>query len=407
MLRLLRIVLTVACVALLAADWPQFQGPTRNGISTEKGLVATWPKKGPPILWEREVGDGFSAPVVVGESLILYHAVQGEDLVECLDAATGKPRWKDGHKSGYRDDYGKGDGPRTTPLAADGKVCTLGPLGRLTCHDLATGKKLWHRDLLEDFQATKGFFGVGAGLLADGGVLIVNIGGKPGAGIVGLDLATGKDVWKATDHEGSYSAPIAATIDGVRHGLFFTREGLVSLDPKSGEVRFSRRWRSRMNASVNAATPVVSGGLVFLTASYGTGALLAKVKKDGVEEVWKSDEVLSSQYNTPVLVNGHLYGIDGRADVGAARLVCVEFRTGKLKWAEERFGCASIVSADGKLIALADNGDLVMFEPTPEAYREKARASVLAAPVRMEMALANGRLYARDGKRLVCFKLSR
>lgn len=394
-------------IATAGADWPQFLGPARNGISAEAGLLAEWPKKGPPLLWERSVGDGFSGPVVAGDRLLLFHAVGENDVLECLDPASGKLQWKAEYRSGYSDDFRKGDGPRTTPLIAGDKVFTLSALGLLYCRDLATGKELWHRDLLDDYKASKGFFGVGAGLLLDSDVLMVNIGGRPGAGIVGLDPKTGKEIWKATDDGASYAAPVAATIDGARHALFFTRTGLVSLDPANGTVRFSRRWRARINESVNAATPVVAGDFVFVSSSYGTGGLAARVKKDGIEDLWKGDGVLACHYNTPVLRDGYLYGIDGRQEGGEARLVCVEAKTGKLRWAQDRFGCASLIGVEGQFIITNEQGELILAEATPEGYREKARVAVLAGPVRSEPALANGRLFVKGPKKLLCFKVTK
>src|SRR5205085_413332 len=221
--------LLAALLLLLAsgADWPQFLGPTRNGTSPETGLLQTWPEKGPPAVWEREVGEG--------------------------------------------------NGPRSTPLVAGGKVYTLGADGLLQCLTLEDGKKVWRRELHKDYEVRKGFFGVATSPLVEGNLLVVNVGGRGGAGIVAFDKDGGKEVWKSTDHDASYSSPVAATIDGVRHLLFFTREGVVSLDPASGAARFSKRWRARIDASVNAATPVVVGDHVFVTASYRTGALLLRV----------------------------------------------------------------------------------------------------------------------------------
>jgi outer membrane protein assembly factor BamB len=393
-------------VPVLAADWPQFLGPTRDGISTETGLVKSWPDKGPPVVWEREVGEGYSAPVVSGGTLVLFHRVGDQEVVEALDAATGKPRWKVGYGTKYSDLLGKGDGPRSTPLVADGKVYTLGAEGMLHCLDLKDGSKVWEKSLAKEYAMRQSYFGVGTSPIVEGGLLLVNVGAR-GAGIVAFDRATGKEVWKATDDEASYSSPVAATIDGARHVFFFTRTGLVDLDPKAGKVRFSKRWRSRMDASVNAAAPLAVGNQLFLSASYGTGAVLLRVGKDGAEEVWKGDRMLSSHYNTPVRKDGYLYGIDGRQEQGA-RLRCVELKTGQVKWEKEPFGCASMILADGQIIALTENGDLVLIEPTPDGYREKARAAVLKdGPCRAEIALADGRLYGRDRKRLVCWNLKK
>jgi outer membrane protein assembly factor BamB len=399
---------TIACLSVfvggsaIAADWPQFLGPTRNAVSAETGLAKSWPDKGPPVLWEREVGEGYSAPVVSGDTLVLLHRVGDDEVVEALDAATGKPRWKFAYGTKYRDPLGKGDGPRSTPLIAGGKVYTLGAEGMLHCLDLKDGTKVWEKALAKDYEMRESFFGVGTSPIVEGDLLLVNVGSR-GAGIVAFDKAIGKEVWKATDDEASYSSPVAATIDDARHVFFFTRTGLVDLDPKDGKVRFSKRWRSRMNASVNAAAPLVVGDRVFLSASYGTGAVLLRVGKDGAEEVWQSDLCLSCHYNTPVQKDGYLYGIDGRQE-HVARLRCVELKSGRVKWQKERFGCASLILADGQIIALTEHGDLVLIEPTPEGYREKARASVLKdGPCRAEIALADGRLYGRDGKRLVCW----
>jgi outer membrane protein assembly factor BamB len=366
--------------------------------------VTTWPKDGPPVLWQRDLGEGFSSPVVAGGRVVVFHRVGREEVVECLDAADGTPRWKHAYASVYRDPFGKGNGPRSTPVVSGNKVYTLGAAGMLRCLDFDKGDPIWQLDLARAYRMRDSFFGVGSTPLVEGDLLVVNVGAA-GAGIVAFDKKTGKEVWKATDDEASYASPVAATIDGVRHLLVFTRTGLVSLDPANGEVRFRKRWRSRINESVNAATPLVIGDQVFLTASYNTGAAMLRVKRDSVEEVWSSDEVMSSQYNSPVHHEGRLYGIDGRADVGEAELRCVDVKTGKVRWAQERFGCSSIILADGQLIILTESGDLVLAEVNPEKYREKARASLLTGPCRAHPALADGRLYARDTRKLVCWNL--
>jgi outer membrane protein assembly factor BamB len=160
-----------------------------------------------------------------------------------------------------------------------------------------------------------------------------------------------------------------------------------------------------MDASVNAATPVVVDGRIFLTACYGTGAVLLQPTKDGLEEVWKSNEVLSCHYGTPVYHDGFLYGFDGRQEE-TARLRCVELKSGKVQWTSEGFGCGSMIVADGKLIILSENGDLVLANASKEKYEELARAAVLTnRPCRAPIALANGRLYGRDGRKLVCWDL--
>lgn len=395
--------LLICAVMGMAADWPQFLGPARDATSAEKGLAASWPEKGPPVLWEREVGEGYSAPVISGGKLVLLHRVGDEELVECLDAATGKPIWKHADPTSYDDPLGKGNGPRSTPLIDGSKVYTLGPAGRLLCLKLATGGKVWQRDLLSDYEVPRSFFGVGTSPLIEGDLVLINVGSRE-AGIVAFDKNAGKEVWKATGQEASYASPIAATLDGVRQAIFFTREGLVSLDPATGTVRFTKRWRSRNNASVNAATPLVIDGHIFLSACYNTGAILLKVRKDGVDEVWSGDDSLSCHFSTPVYRDSFLYGFHGRQEEGAV-LACVEAKTGKVRWTEKGYGCGALLLADGRLIALSEAGDLALIEPSPDKYTELSRASVLSRPFRSHLALSDGRLYARDNKKLVCWNI--
>jgi outer membrane protein assembly factor BamB len=400
--------LCLAALVVLAAgaDWPQFLGPARNATSPETGLLASWPKKGPPVLWDREVGEGFSGPVVAGGRLVLFHRVGDDEVVECLDAATGKELWKHTTPTAYVDPLGKGNGPRSTPAIAGGRVYTLGPGGLLLCLNLEDGKKVWQRALLEDYSLVeRSYFGVGTSPLVEGDRVLVNVGAR-GAGIVAFDRNTGAEVWKATSQGASYASPVAATLDGVRQVLFFTREGFVSLDPATGDVRSAKRWRSRNNASVNAASPVVFDGHVFLSACYDTGGLLLRVKKDGVEQVWSNDESLSCHFGTPVYHDGHLYGFHGRQEEGG-KLCCVEAKTGKVCWTADDYGCGSLILADGRLIVLSEKGELALVAADPAKYQELARAPVLNGTCRAHLALADGRLYARDGRKLVCWNLKK
>lgn len=387
------------------ADWPQFLGPTRNGVSAETGLTTSWPAGRPTVLWQKEVGAGFSGPAVAGGRLVLFHRQGDQEIIECLDARTGKGQWKLDYPTHYQDDFGFDDGPRATPLLAEGRVFTLGAEGTLHCLDLKTGAKRWGRKLEDAYHPPKGFFGVGTSPILEGGLLVVNVGAR-GAGIVAFEKDTGKEAWRATDDEASYSSPVAATVDGVRHLFFFTRAGLVSLDPRDGSVRFRKLWRSRMNASVNAASPVVVGDRLFVSACYGAGAVLLRVGKDRADELWKGNEILSTHYGTAVCRQGFLYGFDGRQE-HVARLRCVELATGKVRWSKDEFGCGSMILADSLLWIVAENGELVVVEAQPDGYREKARAAVLDKPCRAPIALSEGRLYARDEKRLVCLSLTK
>ncbi len=407
----MRIAAVIACLLVLsplcADDWPQLLGPQRDGVSKETGLLASWNKDGPPRLWSKVVGEGFSGPVIAGDRLVLFHRVDNEEVVECLNAETGKPIWKQGYATSYEDQLGKGNGPRSTPVVQEGMVVTLGAAGVLSCFDLATGKKQWALDLAKDYRVAPSYFGVGTSPLIDKDRVLVNVGGKA-AGIVAFALDNGKELWQATTHEASYSSPVMTTVGGARRALFFTREGPVLLDPADGAVKFQQKWRARYAASVNAATPLVIGDQAFISASYETGALLLKLRADGADEIWRAEEgVMSNHYNTCVHQDGHLYGIDGRQEAGP-NLRCVELKSKKVLWEKTRFGCGTMVLAEGRLILLTERGELLLIDASPASYRELARAAVFPdGPCRAQIALANGRLYARDQKTLTCFDLKK
>ena len=394
------LVLTRAC----CSDWPQFLGPTRNGVYAGADLAESWPKEGPPVVWRKKIGQGFSGPAVHGGSLILFHRIGDEEAVECLDAGTGKLLWSFDYPTGYRDDFGFDEGPRATPTIAKGKVFTFGAEGLLHCLDFQTGKKIWNINTKAEFGASKGFFGMVCSPLVEGNSVLLNIGGAKGAGIVAFEQSTGKVRWKATNDEASYSSPVAATIDGQRYALFFTRAGLAALDPDSGRSRFEFPWRSRMNASVNAATPLVVDDLVFVSASYQTGAALLRVKDNSVEKIWGADDVLSNHYATSVHSDGFLFGFDGRQEHGE-NLRCVEFKTGKIRWSEDRFGAGTVTLAGKRLLILTEKGELLLAPASPAGFKPVARAQLLPNGVRAYPALADGHLYARSKDTLICVDL--
>jgi outer membrane protein assembly factor BamB len=391
-------------LTLSAADWPQLHGPGRDGHSAEAKLNWNWPKAGPKQLWKLDVGKGWAGPVVAGERLVLFHRVGDDEVVQCLDPATGKEKWKYRYPTNYVDDFNFDDGPRATPTIAGNRVFTLGANGDLTALTLDTGKKLWSRSVLDDYKAGKGFFGFACSPLVLGDKLLVNVGGKT-AGVVAFDAATGKELWKSTGDGASYSSPTVAELDGKPAAVFLTRRGLLVLDPADGKSLYDLEWKPPIEASVQAATPLVWKDEIFLTVSYGTGAVVVSAKKGELAEVWKGDKSLSSQYNTPVRVGDYLYGTHGRSDVGTAAMRCVEWKTGKVKWSEADFGVASVIAVDGGILALTEGGDLVRFDASPDGYKQRARAAILTKPTRAAPALAEGRLFARDGKQLVCVSL--
>lgn len=398
----LMVLVCLSAAAACADDWPQFLGPRRDGVSRETDLLKTWPKEGPPLRWEKKVGEGFSGPVVAGEDLIVFHRVGNEEVVDCWNALTGKEIWTFRYPTKYEDALGKGDGPRSTPVIIENRIITLGAEGKLHCLD-RKGTKVWMKDLLREYVVPPSFFGVGSSPLVVDGRVLVNIGGK-GAGIVAFSLKDGTELWRATEDQASYASPVLYQMGATKRAVFFTRNGPVILDPASGKVQFEKRWRARIAASVNAATPLIFENQVFFSASYDTGGLILKLGNK-VEEAWSGEEVMDNHYNTGVIHEGHLYGFHGRQETGPA-LRCVDLKTMKVCWSEDRFGCGALLAADGRLILLLETGELVLAEPSPERYREVSRFKALESPpVRAHPALASGRLYARDAQKVGCWDL--
>lgn len=459
--------LILSLVPALAADWPQFLGPAGDGTSPESGLVERIPTNGLPVVFDLPVGTGYAAPSVRDGKLVLFHRQGNEEIVEALDAKTGRSAWRHAYPSRYQDPYGYNNGPRCAPLLTTNRVFTFGAEGKLLCLDLATGKQLWQRDTAKDWQVPQAFFGVGSTPILEGGKLIVMVGGQPNSGVVAFDPETGKTLWESvgkSNWEGvvtlgwraerpyewtgeeklaSYSSPVAATIHGQRHLLCVMRQGLCSLNPTNGAINFTRWFQSFANDSVNAMNPVVQDDQVLLSAAYyRSGAVLLRVKLDGksVEEVWKDpakhpldpadrDPVTSRwkvpalevHWATPILHDGHVYAFSGRNEPDAT-VRCVEFKTGKLKWSRDErwpghqhgaqpgvYGRGSFILADGKLIALGEGGLLGMFKPDPDKCEELGRWQVpsLGYPCWAGPALANGILYLRNENRLVAVRISK
>ncbi len=385
-------------------DWPQFLGPARNGVS-DQVVVSTFSPGGPPVLWKHDVGAGFSGVAVASGKLILFHRLADREVVECLDPKSGASVWKGDYATAYSDDFGFDEGPRATPTIDGGSVFTFGAEGALSAWNLADGKQIWSLDTKKQFGSRKGYFGRACSPLVEGNAVIVNIGGLNGAGIVALDRASGRPLWSATEDEASYSSPVAATVAGKREALVFTRAGLVGLDPADGRLQFRFPWRARIAASVNAAAPIVIGDKVFLSASYGTGAVLLQFKSPtSVEKVWSSDEALSNHYATSAQSGGFLYGFHGRQEEGPA-FRCVELQTGKVRWSDEGLGAGTVMIAGHQLLVLTEHGRLMLAPDTPDTFKPTASAQILSGESRAYPALAGGLLYARDKEKLVCVDL--
>jgi outer membrane protein assembly factor BamB len=396
----------VATFALLVSsptDWPQFLGPERNGNYSGPAIETHWPAGGPRPLWEKNIGQGFAGPAVVGKRLVLFHRVANREVIEALDVATGAPLWRHDYETTYRDDFGFDEGPRSVPVVEGGVVYTFGAQGVLSAVALETGKPLWSVATAERFKVPKNFFGAaGSPLVMDGRVLL-NVGGAE-AGIAAFDAGTGNLLWTATKDEASYSSPTAATLGGERLALFYTRSGLEIVDPLKGAVKQEFPWRSRSRSSVNAAVPLVAGEVIFLSASYGTGAVALRYASSGLTKLWSSDEALSSHYATAVHRDQVLYGFHGRQEYGQS-FRAVELLTGKVLWSEDGFGAGTVTLAADKLVIVRESGELVVAEASPRGFLVLSRARLLSGTIRAYPALADGVIYVRNETTLAPFDL--
>jgi outer membrane protein assembly factor BamB len=379
-------------------------GPSRDG-NTADAVRVPFAAQGPSRLWNLKIGQGFAGPVIAEGKVVLFHRVGDEEVVEALDRKTGKPCWRHAYPTAFSDDFGFDEGPRGTPCVRGGRVVTFGAEGRLTCLSLVDGTQIWQVDTKAQFHADKGFFGPACSPLIDGALVLLNLGGKDGAGVAAFDLDTGKLAWKVTDHEAGYASPVTLDRAAGRLALFFTRSGLVGVETTTGKLRFEFPWRARMHASVNAASPVVDGDHVLLTASYGAGAVLLRLKPggDGVDKVWSSDDSLSAHYATPVKHGAFLYGFHGRQESGT-RLRCIEWSSGKVRWDTE-MKAGTVAVAGDKLVVLTENGELTIASATPDAFHPLARAQILGSGTRAPFALSEGLLVARDKSQIGAFDL--
>lgn len=390
-----------------AHDWPRFLGPTANGTYAGKDVRKDkWAPDGPGTVWKIKVGEGYSSPVISGERLVLFQRIGQNEVIQCLDANSGKQLWTSQYSTKYRDSMGHHSGPRATPAIHGNLVVTYGAEGTLSARQLNSGKEVWSVNTRKLYSNDTGFFGIATSPLIDSDTVIVNVGGPNGAGIIGFGLSNGKERWRTSQAAASYSSPTAATINDKRYGFILTREGLTALNPGSGKVYFDVPWRPSYDASVSAAVPLVIEDHVFLSVSYGTGATLLQVNEVKPRSVWAGDDILSNHYATSVHHDGYLYGFDGRQERGC-NLRCVELKTGKVIWSKDRFGSGTLINANGTLLILTERGELVQAPATPKGFTIFNRAQVLGFQARAHAALANGRFYARDASNLICINLSK
>ncbi|HEY1191747.1 MAG TPA: PQQ-binding-like beta-propeller repeat protein [Gemmata sp.] len=387
------------------ADWPQFRGPNRDGLSKETGLLKSWPKDGPEKVWAvTGLGMGFGTPSVAEGKIYGLGTRDGKDGVWALNEADGKEQWFTPFDEPRKTN--QNNGPSSTPTVLGGKAYALSSKGKLVCLDAKTGELEWQADFVKDFGGSVPGWGYTESPLIDGDKLICTPGGK--TPLVALDKSTGKVIWKAAfpKAEGAhYASAITVESAGQKQYIQFVRSGVVAVGASDGA--FLWRYSAPANGTANCSTPIFHDGHVFAASAYGTGGGLAKVAKEG--EKFEATEVyfekrLQNHHGGMVLVDGFLYG------EGSGKLTCTNFLTGEVVWSEPKVSKGSVTFADGLLYCRAEGGKgtIVLAEANPKKFVEKGRfdqpdrtkLNAWAHPV-----VANGKLYIRDQELLLCYNV--
>ena len=386
-------------------DWNQFRGPNRDNLSTEKGLLASWPDQGPPQAWSAQgIGEGYSAVSISNGRVYTMGNIGQEEKVICLDLASGREIWSSTNGQAYRE--GQGNGPRGTPSVVDGRVYSLGANGDLSCMDAQSGQQQWRKNILNEFGGSNITWGISESVLVDGDKVICTPGGQR-ATMVALNRNTGNVVWTAavpTSPKAGYASPIAIEVGGVRQYVNFTHGGVVGVRASDGRVMWGQRESA--NGTANCSTPVFYDGSIFSASGYDTGGSLFRLQsRNGqtMSEVAYSTKEMKNHHGGMVVLNGYLYG---SSDPGI--LKCIELRSNRVVWQNRSVGKAAVSYADGHLYVRSEQGPVALVEATPNGYEEKGRFDQpqrSGRPSWSHPVIANGKLFLRDMDNLLAYDI--
>jgi hypothetical protein len=404
--------LLFVCLGLHGEDlsWPNWLGPNHDGTLDSFALPLPPRGKDYALAWTVKVGRGWASPVCDSGTTVLHERDGENEVLRAMDSSTGKESWRFSYRSDYQDNFGMEDGPRSTPAISGGLVVSHGPQGLVHAVSMKDGILRWKVDLASKFSSPKGFFGRCSSPLVIDGKVVFDVGG-PNAGMVALELKTGNLAWSSTSYGNDYSSPVPFEVNSGRLILSFMREGFLALNAKTGKEVFFERFRSSISASVNAASPVVAGNRVFLSSCYDVGAGLWDYRGNPPGEgrfdtLWKKKDALDCHYSSPVAFGEFAYGFHGRQERNPV-LRCISLKDGKVMWEAPSMGAGNLIRAKDKLIVLCEDGELIVAEASPKGFRSFHRQQILGTGARAHFSLANGRLFARDPRRLVCLLLDR
>ncbi len=403
---------------VMADEWAGYRGSHGDGISAE-AVGGGWPGGAPRMLWRVPTPAGFSSfSVAEGKVFTLIARTNQGSLVEtcvALDADSGKELWaaavgvakyQGGGDSGAPGNRG-GDGPRSTPAVSGGKVYVYSSDMVLYCLDAATGKPVWKQDVLHEYAGRNIGWKSAMSPVVEGQWVFV-AGGGAGQSLLAFNKTTGALVWKTGDEKMTHATPVVATLHGVRQVIFLMQSGLVAVEASTGKPlwQFAHPYRTS-----TACSPVVAGGLVFCTAGYEVGGAVCRVLRKGdaleANELWriKGNNEVASLWSTPVARDGHLYGMISFKRFGNGPLKCVDLKTGAVKWQQAGFGAGNVILAGEHLVALSDDGHVVLVKARPDVYQEVARFKAVEGKCWSTPALSEGRLFVRSTVEGACFEL--
>lgn len=391
------VVETAQQITVGAGDWPGFRGAARDGIVRGVSLAHEWKTQAPREVWKHPVGLGWSSFAVVDGRVYTQEQRGDDEVVSCWDLADGTPVWVHADPVRFSEAMG-GVGPRATPTFARSRIFTLGATGLLNCLDAASGRSLWHVDVLDDTDARNLNWAMAGSPLVLNGQVIVSAGGSVGS-IVAYDTKTGKRAWSGGDRTASYAAPRLATIAETEVILLFGGDGLAAHDVTSGQELWHFPWSN--GPKVNATLPVVlTSTSVLISSGYGQGSAVLNVGGKGSEPelAWKSRQ-LKSKFNDPVIRDGFVYGLD------EGILVCLDAATGKRRWKRGRYGYGQLLLVEDLLLVLAENGSVAMVEATPEKFRELGRFEAISGKTWNHPVLVGDRLLVRNAAEMACFEM--
>ena len=397
--------------ATQGADWPGYRGSNGDGISTEK-LSLNWSANPPKVLWKVPLNTGFSSFSVAGGKAFtqVVRVINGapREICVALDAATGKELWfADAAVGKGYGGGGKGDGPRSTPVVSEGVVYVLTPDLVLHALNAENGTPLWTHDLIKEYAAHNIGFNSAASPAIDGNLVFV-MGGGPGQSLLAFNKKSGQLAWKTGSDAITHATSVLATIQGERQVIFFCQTGLESVAVKDGTLLWSFPFKVR----IAGASAVVSGDIVYCSAGYNMGGAACKISRQGAgftaTPLWQSpgNENVANQWSTPVCIDGCLYGMFSHGKLNVGPLKGVDIATGAVKWSQPGFGQGNTISVDGKVLALADSGDLVVVEAAPQAYKELARVKAVAGKCWSTPAVSNGCIFVRSTDEGACLQVS-